>query len=201
MPSSRSARRPGSASPASTTTSPPATGRRGSRPTSFPGTARCSFACPDARSRISRARLTPRGLGEVELDDRLTRLSKDYALDHPTHVISAGFWNGLRFLDLENPVGTGRGEAFFTGQPQSLAQLSIYCILARCCDRDRGLLHRRGAPNPLFIWLIPPLIMLSVMFVVATSRYRAPIEPIIVHPRVVRGYGALARLARQRTPG
>lgn len=145
--------------------------------------------------------LPPRALGEVALNDRLTRLSKDFALDHPTHVISAGFWNGLRFLDLENPVAGERLEAFFTGQPQNLAQLSVYSYWLLAVFAVAGCFTAAARRIPLFIWLIPPLIMLSVMFVVATSRYRAPIEPIIVLLASCAIAALWQRLARQRTPG
>lgn len=133
--------------------------------------------CPTANQK---GKLEPRGLGEVEVDDRLTQLSKDFALDHPTHVIAAGFWNGLRFLDLDSPVATERREAYFTGQPQGFAQLSVYAFYLVAAVAIAGCFTAAARRMPLFIWLIPPLIMLSVMFVVATSRYRAPIEPIIV---------------------
>ena len=138
------------------------------------------FRVPRCPTKNQEGRLTPRGLGEVEVDDRLTQLSKDYALDHPTHVIAAGFWNGLRFLDLDNPVAGEQKEAYFTGQPQGFAQLSVYAFWLVAAVAIAGCFTAAARRMPLFIWLIPPLIMLSVMFVVATSRYRAPIEPIIV---------------------
>jgi 4-amino-4-deoxy-L-arabinose transferase-like glycosyltransferase len=125
-------------------------------------------------------RLKPRALGEVEVSSRFSHLAKEFALDHPGHVLAAGFWNTLRFLSLENPIATEESEAHFAGQPQGLADLSVYAFWLLVPIAIAGCFAPAARRIPPFIWLLPPLILISVMFVVATSRYRAPLEPIFV---------------------
>ncbi len=122
----------------------------------------------------------PRALGEVEVSSRLSRIARDFALEHPGHVLAAGFWNTLRFLSLENPIGLEEEYASLAGQPRGLADLTVYGFWLLAPIAIAGCFTAAARRIPLFIWLIPPLMLLSVMFVVADSRYRAPVEPIFV---------------------
>jgi 4-amino-4-deoxy-L-arabinose transferase-like glycosyltransferase len=122
----------------------------------------------------------PRGLGEVALGKRLTDLSRDFALDHPGHVISAAFWNGLRLFDLENPFNGERRDAFYLGEPSDLVAPSIYSFWLLALLTIAGCFTAAARRIPFFIWLIPLLLMLAVIFVDAMARYRAPAEPIFI---------------------
>src|SRR5207247_3875625 len=78
-------------------------------------------SCPPKPSQRPR----PRRLGEAAVASRLSSLARDFAFDHPGHVLAAGFWNGLRFLDLENPFNGERRAAFYTGEPLGLVPSTI----------------------------------------------------------------------------
>jgi 4-amino-4-deoxy-L-arabinose transferase-like glycosyltransferase len=133
------------------------------------------FSAPEYRSLF-----TQPGLDEVEVADRLTEGVREYVWDHPEHVAAAGFWNGLRFLSLDDPVDVERRNAFFSGQPQGLAEVSVYAFWLMALIALAGCFTSAARRLPHFIWVLPPLFMLSVMFVFGMARYRVVIEPIVI---------------------
>lgn len=155
------------------------------------------FDVPDYRSLF-----TGEPLGEVELGERLTNRSIEYAADHPGHLASAAFWNGLRFLNLDDPVETERSSALFSGQPQALAELSVYAFWLLALVTIAACFSGAARRMPLFIWIMPPLFLLSVMFVVAMTRYRTPMDPIflMISSAFIASVLDRVRARRQRTP-
>ena len=133
------------------------------------------FRVPDYRPLF-----TGEHLGEVELTDRLGDRAKDYALDHPDDVVAAAFWNTLRMLYLDDPVDTERSVAFSSGQPQGLAEVSIYAFWLLVLLAIAGCLVGAARRIPSFLWLLPILLLISPMFVVGLTRYRVPADPLLV---------------------
>ena len=119
-------------------------------------------------------------LDEVEVADHLMNAVREYVWNNPEHVVVAGFWNGLRFLSLDDPVDVERRNAFFSGQPQGLAEISVYAFWLLALIALAGCFTSRARRLPGFVWILPPLFMLSVMFVFGMARYRVVIEPIVI---------------------
>ena len=57
---------------------------------------------------------------------------------------------------------------------------------------------RRALPRgPVFLWLVPLLMLAGVLPILGTPRYRAPIDPFIV---LLAALGLVALAARRRAP-
>jgi 4-amino-4-deoxy-L-arabinose transferase-like glycosyltransferase len=121
-----------------------------------------------------------RSRDEVDISRELTSKGIDYVRDHPGAVPSAAFHNVMRLFSLKDPVAFERTSASFVGEPKGLAQAAVYGFWLV------GALAIVGAFSPLarrlpgFIWAIVPLLVISIVFVAGSSRYRAPLEPVFI---------------------
>ena len=117
---------------------------------------------------------------EVEFRSRLQGRARDYVLDHPASVPQAFFWNGLsRFWDVRRP-SRALNETDFDGRSRAVttAGLAAYYMLLPLALV--GLWRVRRRPD-LFWPLVTLVAAISVVFTIqAGTRYRAPIEPIVV---------------------
>lgn len=117
---------------------------------------------------------------EVEFRERLQDLARDYIVDNPESVPKAFFWNGIsRFWDLRRP-SHALNETSFDGRSRAVTKvgLGLYYVLLPLALLGLWRLRRR-------LELLVPIVVLaasiSVVFTVqAGTRYRAPIEPVIV---------------------
>lgn len=120
-----------------------------------------------------------RQLGEFELGNRLRHRAVEYVKDHPFSFVEAFYWNGLtRLWDVRRP-GNALNEAPFTGRPRWFAGIALatYWLALPFALAGLWLVRRRRA----LLW---PLVVMalgaSVVFTAdATSRYRAPFDPLI----------------------
>jgi hypothetical protein len=124
------------------------------------------------------------GVDEAELDADLRSRAADYAIDHPLYVAESIWWNGLRMFDLarrhpddvsglRRERGLGRGAdrlVTWSGYAIEVAALFGLLVLAAL---------PRGRRGPLFLWLIPPLMVIGALAILGNSRYRAPVEPFL----------------------
>jgi len=136
------------------------------------------------------------GPGEVEVSRRLTDLALDYAIEHPESIVSAAGWNTLRFLGLHHPIEHERQNAFYLGQPQGLAEFSVYAFWLLALGAIAGSLTPAARRLPAFVWAIPPLFLVTVLFVGGNARYRMPVEPIFILLAVAAASWGWQRLAR-----
>lgn len=131
---------------------------------------------PDYAPLFNKVRVTP----EPVLEKQLRKQALHYIREHPTFVAKVGWWNTRRMLDL-------------AGQRRSRATAATITIDHKWADRGTlcfwivaalalaGVATRRVRDAPGFVWAVPVLMFLSVVFlVVETPRYRTPIDPFLV---------------------
>jgi hypothetical protein len=110
----------------------------------------------------------------------LRNRATDYIGAHPDSVPKAFFWNGLsRFWDVRRPARI-LAEAGPTGRSRTLTAIGIamhYVLLPLALAGLWIMRRRRGLVLPL----VTMALAASLVFTAdATSRYRAPFEPVIV---------------------
>jgi 4-amino-4-deoxy-L-arabinose transferase-like glycosyltransferase len=131
---------------------------------------------PDYAAIFARVRETP----EAELERELRREALAYAGDHPGYVAEVAFWSGLRTLDL-----AGRDRSRATAATISIerdwADAGVLCFWMIALAAVGGACTRRAREVPGFVWAVPLLMLLSVVFlVVETPRYRTALDPFVV---------------------
>jgi 4-amino-4-deoxy-L-arabinose transferase-like glycosyltransferase len=146
---------------------------------------------PDYADLFNRVGTTP----EPVLERELRRAALHYIADHPLFVAKVGWWNTRRMLEL-------------AGRPRSRATAATITINHKWADRGivcfwivaglalAGVATRRARRAPPFVWAVPVLMFLSVVFlVVETPRYRSAIDPFVV---LLAGLALTSGLARAR---
>jgi 4-amino-4-deoxy-L-arabinose transferase-like glycosyltransferase len=120
------------------------------------------------------------GVSEAELRSGMQSFALDYIGDHPASVPKAFFWNGIvRFWDLRAP-GDAIDEVQFQGRSKTVRGigLAMYYLLLPLAALALWRLRRRPT-------VVVPVVALvagaSVVFtVIGGTRYRAPLEPLVV---------------------
>ena len=139
-------------------------------------------------------------LSEADLRSELTSRAFAYIRDHPASVPKAFFWNGLsRLWDVRRP-GRALAEVPFEGRVRgvAIAGLVSYYVLALLAV---GGLWRIRRDRALLATLLGTALAASIVFTaVSGTRYRAPLEPVIVVLACVAGVALLDRL-RRAPPG
>jgi len=130
----------------------------------------------DYRPIFDRIRETP----EPELERRLRDASLEFIREHPGYVFTVAFWTTRRMLDL-----AGMDWSIHTAATISVrrgpAIAGVICFWAFALLAVAGAFTARAREAPRWLWAIPLLMYLSVVFlVVETPRYRAAIDPFIV---------------------
>jgi hypothetical protein len=139
-----------------------------------------------------------RRLSDVELRRELRTRAFDYIKEHPDSVPKAFFWNGLsRLWDVRRPEHT-LGEARPTGRSRTITAigLAMYWLLLPLALLGLWFARRRSG----LVWpLLAMALSASVVFTAdATTRYRAPFEPVIA---ILAAYAAWQLVARWRARG
>jgi len=134
---------------------------------------------PPARLREIAPVLDPVRGDEPAEQRALTRRSLDYMADHPGYVAHVGGRNVWRLSGL-----AGRDWWQFSGRTLSLprwtADVSGVAFLLFLALAGAGAFTAAARAAPRWLWLMPVLMLLSVMFVVGETRFRAPIDPFVV---------------------
>ncbi len=117
---------------------------------------------------------------EAEFHSRLRELGLDYIEEHPESVPNAILRNGvLRFWDLRPPQ-QAIDEVQFQGRSTKVRGLALaiyYPLLIAAAIGMWRLRHRRKIVLPL----LTAFALVAVAFmVIAGTRYRAPLEPVLV---------------------
>ena len=118
-------------------------------------------------------------LGEVKIDRRLRDSALSYIQDHPLSLLKVAYWNGRRLFALD---GT-RMERFiapFLGVRPLLAEAGIYGFLLLAPFAIAGAFTAGARKIPGWIWLIPFVLLISVVFVSGIQRYRTTADPFFI---------------------
>jgi 4-amino-4-deoxy-L-arabinose transferase-like glycosyltransferase len=137
-------------------------------------------------------------LGEVLVDRRLSAAARRYVLGHPLAPARAAFWNGRRLLALDG-TRLERMNAVALGIPARLSDASVYAFLVLLPLAVAGALTSTARRVPRWVWLVPILLMGSVVFVSGTQRYRTLADPfwILLASFALTSPAAPARLRRR----
>jgi 4-amino-4-deoxy-L-arabinose transferase-like glycosyltransferase len=156
---------------------------------------------PDYASLFERVDRTP----EPVLEGELRRAALRYIAHHPLFVAKVGWWNTRRMLELAGRRRSRATAATITVD-HKWADRGILCFWIVGGVALAGLATRRVRRAPGFVWAVPILMFLSVVFlVVETPRYRTPIDPFLVllaAAALVTGFERVraVRLREQRPP-
>jgi 4-amino-4-deoxy-L-arabinose transferase-like glycosyltransferase len=147
---------------------------------------------------------------EPVLERELRSAALHYIADHPLFVAKVGWWNTRRMLDLAGRRRSRATAATITIN-HTWADRGIACFWIVAALALAGAVTRRARRAPAFVWAVPALMFLSVVFlVVETPRYRTPIDPFLVllaaaalasALRAVQAYGQRREDRRQRGRG
>lgn len=133
---------------------------------------------------------------ELEFRSRLQSRAREYVLDHPESVPQAFFWNGLsRFWDIRTPA-RALDEVPFEGRSKvaTAVGLAMYYLLLPLALLGLWRLRRR---RELLVPILAVALAASLVFTIqAGTRYRAPLEPLVV----VLACSNLALFDRRRRP-
>ncbi len=124
------------------------------------------------------------GLDEAAVQQELTRRARAFAADHPGYVADVLVTNTLRIFDLGPGHGFVSGGSFTEmGIPprfQGETGLAIRLLLLLALAGTVVLARRRRLPGPAFVWVVPVLLLASVVCVGGAPRYRTPIDPFAI---------------------
>ena len=137
-------------------------------------------------------------LNEAEMDSELRALVADYIGDHPGYVAEVVAYNGLRMLEL---IGREREHvgARETGVGPRFSDLGRYAFWAALLVAAAALvLVPQARRTPLFVWLVPAVLLLSMLPVNSSARYREPADPFLLLLVGLALAAAAARVAARR---
>jgi 4-amino-4-deoxy-L-arabinose transferase-like glycosyltransferase len=117
---------------------------------------------------------------EAVLEQKLRAASFHYIREHPTYVAKVGWWNTRRMLELAG-LRRSRATAATITINHFWADRGILCFWIVAALALAGAFTAMARRTPLWVWAMPVLMFLSVVFlVVETPRYRTPIDPFLV---------------------
>ncbi len=117
---------------------------------------------------------------EVTVDEAMRDASIDVVKDHPTYPVKVAFWNTIRLFDFDG------GDyslliARFLPYSRTLTRLGVLASYGVLALAIAGALRREARGVPVAVWAIPVFIYaFLVLFLPASIRYRASIEPFLV---------------------
>jgi 4-amino-4-deoxy-L-arabinose transferase-like glycosyltransferase len=132
-----------------------------------------------------------RGIDEGTLDATLRSRASAFAFDHPFYAAEVTARNLLRLFEVTggsvvDPI-TGAVETRGIGSADPLAEriglglaavFALIGVIAIVRSRRPGL--RRIPPGPLFLWLVPILLILAAAPINGLPRQRTPADPFIM---------------------
>lgn len=124
-------------------------------------------------------RLLRAGENEEQLEQRFRSTALAYIGNHPAYVLEVGYYNLGRLLEFEGP-GFEHAAAGENGVSNAVSDLDVYSfyVLAALAVVAAALGGLRRVP--LFVWGVPLVLALSLVFVIADMRYRLPIDPFLI---------------------
>ena len=109
----------------------------------------------------------------------LTQYSLHYMADHPLYVASVGARNVWRLIGLAGPAwwhaaGHSMSQPVWTSDVGGVAFLAYFALAVA------GAFTTAARRAPRWLWAIPVLTLLSFVFIVGETRFRAPLEPFVL---------------------
>jgi len=130
----------------------------------------------DYRPIFNRIRTTP----EPVLEKQLRHASIEFIKAHPGYVLTVAYWTTRRMLDLAGMDWSIHTAATISAT-RGWAIAGVVCFWVFALLALVGAFTREARAAPLWLWAVPLLMYLSVVFlVVETPRYRTAIDPFIV---------------------
>jgi 4-amino-4-deoxy-L-arabinose transferase-like glycosyltransferase len=130
----------------------------------------------DYRPIFNRIRDTP----EPVLEKQLRKASIEFIKAHPGYVLTVAWWTTRRMLDLAGMDWSIHTAATISAT-RGWAIAGVICFWVFALLAVAGAFTREARAAPLWLWSVPLLMYLSVVFlVVETPRYRTAIDPFIV---------------------
>ncbi len=117
---------------------------------------------------------------EVELGSKLESQAVHYIGAHPLSPLEVAYHNTLRLFELAGSYAW-HASALAVGMHVTDARTGVAAFWVMCGLALIGLFTRAARRAPRWLWAIPVLFALSVVFVnVETPRFREPIDPFFV---------------------
>ncbi|WP_028062068.1 ArnT family glycosyltransferase [Solirubrobacter soli] len=130
----------------------------------------------DYRPIFNRVRSTP----EPVLEKELRKASIEFIKAHPGYVLTVAWWTSRRMLDLAGMDWSIHTAATISAT-RGWAIAGVICFWVFALLALVGAFTREARAAPWWLWAVPLLMYLSVVFlVVETPRYRTAIDPFIV---------------------
>jgi 4-amino-4-deoxy-L-arabinose transferase-like glycosyltransferase len=130
----------------------------------------------DYRPIFNRIRSTP----EPVLEKQLRKASIEFIKAHPGYVLTVAYWTTRRMLDLAGMDWSIHTAATISAT-RGWAIAGVICFWVFALLALVGAFTRQARAAPWWVWSVPVLMYLSVVFlVVETPRYRLAIDPFIV---------------------
>jgi 4-amino-4-deoxy-L-arabinose transferase-like glycosyltransferase len=117
---------------------------------------------------------------EPQLSSKLQHAAFHYLGHHPFAPLAVAYHNARRLLELEGSFAW-RSSAYDIGISGGTAKIGVlsFWLLALLALAGAFTAHARRAPR--WLWVVPLLFALSVVFVNAdTPRFRAPVDPFVI---------------------
>jgi 4-amino-4-deoxy-L-arabinose transferase-like glycosyltransferase len=121
-----------------------------------------------------------RRTNEAVLDQQLRAYAIDYIKDHPTSVVKTAWWTSRRMLDLGG-LDWSVHTASTISVGKTVAKVGVYVFWLFFVLAVIGAFDPRARAAPRWVWTVPLLMYLSVVFlVVETPRYRTALDPFFI---------------------
>ena len=118
---------------------------------------------------------------EPVLERRFRQEALDYIAEHPAYVAEVAFWTTARMLDVAGRDWSRHTASTIGLKEPGWADAGVLCFWIFAALALAGAFTRAARRAPAFLWAVPLLLYLSVVFlVVETPRYRTGIDPFIV---------------------
>ena len=117
---------------------------------------------------------------EIVMERNLSRAGREFIDRHPSYLATVAYWNTRRLFDVAN-LRWSRHTASTISVDPGWADAGVICFWVFAALALAGATRRAARDVPWFVWAMPILMYLSVVFLAAeTPRYRAPLDPFFV---------------------
>jgi len=117
---------------------------------------------------------------EPALGDRLQSQALHYIAHHPLAPLEVAYHNTLRMFELEGSFAW-KASAAAQSLEAGVAHIGVISFWVLCVAAGLGACTRFARRAPRWLWAVPLLFALSVVFVnVETPRFREPVDPFLI---------------------